>query len=489
MRSTINLAGLGAAEVDLRRLTELFEELCDKWKPTKVNLDIISPILFEGISLEVIESGRQIGKSESLVALIGLWGQIVPGSQSYYLAPLLTQAKDILWSSGRIEKILPVNWIEDFRQSESRVIFTGSKNCFLKVDGCDKFDKKRGISVYKGILTLDECRDMADQVLETVKPALKIHKCPAVLCSTPPEELHPYPNDPQRDHWFIEECEAAKITPGSRYLHFITADNPHFPPEEIEKERKDLYAKGKSYVFEREYMGKRVQGNVSLEFPMLSEVKEFVFPHEELMKEIEGNQDSFEWYCMTDPASASVWAWLFFAIHKYTRTIYYLDEIYETDKAQEVPSLIWPRAETKILALNRAFDDWNLHYDEAEHWFMNIMQENYNVSFAASNKMSKSKREGFALLADIFLARQAKFSDRCKHTFWELSNYKGEKDPDHEVDLTRYGLNVSNYTQPGAEKPKDHRETQRTKAIAMQDPRIRTNASERVRDWTRSIIR
>jgi hypothetical protein len=434
-------------------------------------VEMISALLWGGVTKLVCEWGRQTGKTEGLIALFGIWGQMNPGSQSYYFAPLLTQAREIIWVSGRILKILPSNWIDDFKETESRLYFSSSRFCYLKVDGCDKVDRSRGIAPTNGLVALDECRDMRESMIDVVMPALKVGHCSLVATSSPPEDLNPYPREPERLHWFCEFADEARNAPQSKYLHFATVDNPHFPKEELAKERARYEGMGKLYIYEREYEGRRVYGKTGYEYPMLKDTQRYIFPHYSLMEEIRRSRGyNYEWYCMTDPAgsgdggrkSVSAWAWLFIAINKHTRKIYFLDEIYEQDKARMATTVLWPEALVKMMELHDIFESWRCHYDEAETWFANQMAISYRVSFSQSFKASKSREEGIRLWSDIFLGEQACFSDRCVHTFWEFSNYQGlGSRRNHCVDLGRYVLNVSSWSQvtkPEGEPPVKYKE-------------------------------
>lgn len=474
------------------RISELFEELCDNWQPNPPQLAMIKSVIFDCNMLTVCKWGRQTGKSEGVVAIAALRGQFVAGSQSYYLAPELKQAKGILWETGRIEEIVPENWIENLKETTSTVYWSGSRYCYLKVDGCDKFNKKRGISVKKGVLFLDECRDMPDSVYETLKPALRVHDCPTVLTSTPPQEPYPYPDEPKRQHWFNLLCDRAKVADKQRYLHYPTSANPYYPKESLDQDRRDYIDEGREYVFLREHEALDVVGGGEREWPMLAKSEKFVFPHEQLIKEIERDRSKLDWYVMTDPAGGSVWAWLFIALNPYTRDIYFLDEIYEMRRDKMVPSLMWARALVIILELRfgidysdqldadlflsdddrldlaklrRAqndiiriyqpeFDSISLHYDEAETWFANDMSTSLGITFYPSEKKLREKKEGFRLYSNLFRRHKVKFSDRVASIFWEFQNYEEGTKRDHGTDLGRYFLNVSNYTEPEEDEPK-----------------------------------
>lgn len=436
------------------KFNDLLGELFLKWTPHQFQIDLISNLIVDRRDVVVCETGRQLGKTEGLIACVGLWGQLVAGSQSYYLAPELKQARKIIWDSGRIQAMLPGNWIDDFKEKNNTVYWANSQHCFFTIDGADKFNANRGVSVKDGVAVFDECRDMKEEVYEVIEPALGVYKCPAVFTSSPPEDLHPYEDDPKRLHWFCELADEAERNPKQACLRAKTSDNPHFDPEKIEETRIRWYARGKGAAFEREYNGKRVEGGSAKEWPMLADDREFVRPHLEILLEISKDLSKLKWYCITDPAGGTVWAWLLIAVNPLSRKIYFLDEIYETDTGKMATSLVWPRALAKMNELYPEQSAWRKYYDEAEAWFRNDMKVNYNVIFHGSKKATKQKKDGFLLYSDIFLAKKAVFSDRCLHTYWEFKNYEDDDSPDHEVDNARYFLNVSNYSLPEKEETK-----------------------------------
>lgn len=471
----------------LIRFNDLLGELFLKWQPHQFQEDFLSALLIERKRLIAAETGRQIGKTEAIVVCAGLWGQLVPTSQSYYLAPELKQARKILWDSGRVEEILPGNWIDDMKEKNSTIYWSGSRKCFLTIDGCDKFDASRGISVKKGVMYFDECRDMKEEVIDTIRPALGVYSCPEVYTSTPPTTEFPYPEEPERQHWFCELVDESEGMPDCRVLKAETADNPHFSPESIERERIRYEKQKKTYIFLREYRGVRAEGAVSRQWPMLAAKVDFVFPHDDLMEEIRKDRTKLDYYCMTDPATTSVWAWLFVAINKYSKQIYFLDEIYETKKEDCALSVIWPRALGMMMEIFPDPDKWRRHYDEAEAWFENEIYSNYGVTFESSYKTSRSKTENFTLLTDIFLAKKAKFSDRCIHTYWELKNYEDDKSVDHQVDNSRYLLNVSNFSLPKNQEPEptpQESERRYRKAVGMPIQ----NGADKLQNWQNIIL-
>ena len=244
--------------------------------------EVMYNILFKGKTRVGLEWGRRTGKGEVVIAINALWGQLVPSSQSYYFAPQLNQALEIMWHSGRVETMIPNEWIHAMRQGDHRVWWYGSKFCWWKIDGADKFDKRRGIEPRRGILTIDEGRDIAKGFMGAMKPTLLKWKSPYILTSTPPENLSD-DVDPMKNHWLIEEFDIIeKDEKKGYYNHATSYDNPHNSSQWLDDERAEMVEKGELWVFEREYLAKRIAGQSGLVFPML-DPERHVFKFDDLV--------------------------------------------------------------------------------------------------------------------------------------------------------------------------------------------------------------
>lgn len=434
-------------EESLIRGLELLKELAVKWVPHDKQVELLSAVLFGGINEAVCKWGRRCGKSESVVVLIGLWAMMVKDAHSYYVAPQLNQAKEILWANNKIYDVLPHRWIKDSKETELRILFANGENNYLKIGGCDKVDSLRGIEPSRGLLILDECREMPDNTLQVLQPTLARWDSPLILISSPPEKPFPYKENPERKHWFNQRADTSVKSKRKRYFHATTADNPHINREWLEETEAELISLGRQYEWEREYMAKDVVGGEDLSFPMLAADNDFLFPHEDLLIEIEKDKSKMQWYCMTDPAGSSVWAWLLIGYNPYTKIVYLLDEVYETEKDQMVTSIMWPKAKGKMLTLYDEEDDWELYYDVAETWFANEMINTYDIAFNPCDKVGKTREDGIRTLGMMFHQKLVKVSKNCKHTWWELQNYTGVRCiHDHNIDNFRYFLTAADYS-------------------------------------------
>lgn len=446
-------------------------------------MEALAAILWGGAKQSFLEWGRRTGKSECEIAAVGIWSQLVQHSKSYYFVPEVGQAAEILWKPKKIEMVVPGNWIEEMLNNEMRVYWAGSteRSAFFKLDGANNIDKRRGIEPSNGILIIDEVRDIHPEFWSVMRPILAKWYSPVIFSTTPPNELTDS-DDPTKPHWVIRMADGMKDHPKRFYSHATIHDNPHLSAEFIEDTRLELIEKGEEDVWQREYLAMRVPKKTGRKFPMLNRTTH-VRPHAALVELITPDLDYFEWWCLTDPAAGkdSCWAWNLIGVNKFSRMVYFLDELDTSDQGQMMTSVQWPLILSKLREWEPDLDEWSLHYDEAEAWFATDMMDKYDVAFAPSKKESRSKYEGFSSIKDLLLSNQALFSDRCKHTLWELENYEGEKSRDHHVDLSRYFFNVSGYTVK-TEKPPAK------KAVLDRMERTKLKQVRESEDWTSGLV-
>jgi hypothetical protein len=456
----------------------LFAELEAQWQPHDKQLSALAALLFDGNKRLAIEWGRRTGKGDLFVAAAGLWGKIYPNSHSYYFVGERTQGKEILWDSNKITDICPGSWILDMTVSDLRVYWTGSTinkktgrgEGWFKIDGCDQFDKRRGIEPKRGLVFVDEAREVKEEFIsQVIKPTLARWASPFLISSTPPDDILDE-QDPTKSHWMLRLFDEIKQDKRGYYSHATSLQNPHLSAEWLAEEEQTLANRGESDIWQREYLAQRVPKTTGRKFPMLSRPAH-VMLYDDMLADIDDNPRFWDYYALTDPAGSSVWAWNIIALNKFDRRIYVVDEIDETNQHRMTTTQIWPVALNKMMPLESDIEDWHLHYDEAETWFANEMIDKYDISFLSSDKARQSKTEGFTIIKDTLLAGQLMFSDRCKHTLWELENYEHNKSRDHHVDLLRYFVHVSGYGQHTARAPQDIARLSRAERRIMQQVR------------------
>jgi hypothetical protein len=241
----------------------------------------------------------------------------------------MTQAREILWASRRVQTFGPEEWIEgNPNNTEMRITFKNGS--FIKLAGSDNVDSYRGVKP-KGLTVLDEFKDFRPEFLEAYDPNRAAFDSPMMIIGTPPEF----------ENQFTSLAKIYESDPNKRFFQMPTSVNPHISREWLEKKKAELYALGEGDKWEREYEAKFVTGGASAIFPMLS--RKSMISHDQMLGRIWKDRKKLEWVLWADPAGASCFAVLFCAINPYNKDIYCLDEIYETTQAEMTVSKIWKR--------------------------------------------------------------------------------------------------------------------------------------------------
>lgn len=430
---------------EIERIVRGLKTLHEMWTPHSAQVEIGKALIKDNIKEVFAQCGRNLGKSELVGYLLWRWAWTYSGSENYYFAPYMKQAREILWASRRIQDFGPKDWIKDVNNTEMRVTFTNGS--FIKLDGSDNVEAYRGVKP-KGLSVFDEFKDFRPEFYEAYDPNRAAHDTPLLIVGTPPDH----------DCQFTQVAEAYSRDPRKRFFTFPSDSNPHISRAWLEAKKAELYARGDGDQWEREYMARFVKGGRSAIFPMLS--KEIIRSHDQLMRELYRDRRKLEWILWADPAGASCFAVLFLAINPYSRRIYLLDEIYEKSQADMTVGQIGRR----LLGMRADLMDmpeveWRQGYDEAETWFANEMLDVFSEHFEPSQKAKSDKISGLALIKDALVEGLVTFSDRCVNLYWEMENYRKDqngkiiKANDHLIDCLRYALDAANYTTKDSPEP------------------------------------
>lgn len=195
---------------------------------------------------KVVCAGRGLGKSrllltKAIVKCLSYQGVIDPVSPQVALItmPTLKMARSIHWQPllNVLEKC-PL--VENVNRSDFRISFKGNRPDLL-IRGADNGgDRLRGLNlIWAG---LDEYQDFNPTVWsEVLFPALARNAdWEALIIGTPKG----------RQSHFYKLHEQALKTKGWQYFHFVTADNPFFPREHLERARQELPPKVYRQEFE-----------------------------------------------------------------------------------------------------------------------------------------------------------------------------------------------------------------------------------------------
>jgi hypothetical protein len=362
-----------------------------------------------------------------------------PNSACYYISPYFKQSKEIVWANKRVQSFGKREWLlpgsQGINNTELRLNFLNGS--FIKLDGSDNHDAYRGVQ--PSIMIYDEFAQFKPEFHIAMEPNLAVFNAPLMIIGTPPD----------RECQYTEMAREYQANPKKLWAQGSSWDNPHIDKEWLGSKREELIKRGEFDVWQREYLAEFVPGGVTKIFPMLS--RSHVRPHDEVTRELSRDVKKLEWFVITDPAAATVFAVLFAAINPYTKKIYLLDEIYETEQSRMTVDQMCNHMFTKRDILNIR-TEWRHIYDEAETWFKNEAFDRFGQYFEPTRKSSNDKEDGLSLIKDAMLQGNVIISDRCKKLFWELDNYykdkngKIPKSHDHLIDCTRYLLANSNYS-------------------------------------------
>lgn len=386
------------------------------------------------------------------ICLYLLWRQAVlhPGSACYYVAPTREQAKKLLWDVRRLHNYMPSSYIQG-RPHERDLMIRLKNGSFIQLMGSENYEAANGLSPH--LIIYDEFKAFHPSFHRTMGPNRVTHGAKLAVIGTMADDLAIN----KKEYWALKDfCEKS---PNAKVHIATTWDNPinQLPNQKkaIEAEIELLEARGDYDVVQREFYSKIVPGGSRAIFPQFSE-KKHVRKHDLIMEEIGKDLNDMIWISAMDPGTARCWAGLFIAIHPYTKKIYVLDEIYETDQNKTHTTALFPEIMKKAKELNpyKVLNDWILVYDEAAKWAAKEIWAQYGVSYMPTMKAANKKEEGISLLKDIFAHDLVYVSDRCKNLKEEIISYaknergeipKNDKVEDHAIDSFRYALYACNY--------------------------------------------
>lgn len=426
----------------LAQYAAVLKALHETWQPHPGQIPIGRALFSEGKKRVFLQCGRRFGKSESAAYAALRFALTTPNSAVYIIGPLQRQSREILWASGRIQRMAPSSFIQSINETNMRITFTNGS--FVKVDGSDDIESLRGLRM--SFLVIDEFKDVSPALLDTVLPALTDYDAPLLVMGTPPEV----------ENHYTALAKEAQTDPLWAYFKMPSSTNPHLKPEVLEREKARLTARGDADVWMREYEAEFVPGGKRAVFPMFSE-QEHVRPYHQLWAEVQKHVSQWNFYVGLDPGTASVFSGGIAAINQYDGRVRILDEHYANTQGDTSVGRFWPLLEAK---LHEAFpqykdDDENQLYivvDEASAWTRNELLDRFGITTWPTQKALNKKAEGISLIKDLLHSRTMIISDRCVNLIREIKGYRLNeqglfvKKEDHCLDQTRYILGMANYT-------------------------------------------
>lgn len=418
------------------RYVEMINGLHATWTPHDGQIQIGKALFNDGKDI-FSQCGRNWGKTEFVCYVLWRWAFSNPGSENYYFAPYMKQAREILWASGRLQSFAPKEWIKDINYSEMRITLTNGS--FIKLDGSDNVEAYRGVKP-RGISVFDEFKDFRPEFYDAYDPNRAAHNSPLIIIGTPPD----------RECQFVKIADVFKNDPDKIFYQGPTHVNPHISKEWLAKKEKELVLKGEEDVWQREYLAEYVPGGASKIFPQIS--VQYVYPHAQLIREVDADRKKLEFLCIADPGAATTFGVLFVALNPYTKVWYVLDEIYEQDQSRMSTRQVGSEVGKKRLELMQdSRVEWRNIFDEAAQWFANEMLDNFEEAWEPTHKSVRKKETSISIVRDILVHEKIKISDRAKEFFGEMDNYFKDKNGnipklrDHLIDAFRYAIDAVHY--------------------------------------------
>lgn len=178
---------------------------------------------------KVIRAGRRSGKSTLEIEEMCFDAVSGKDRNIFYVCPTQKQARSIIWEAlkARLGGIGTPNE----SRLEMKVPTTDGGFSTIYIAGWENRENFRGMKAYKEVFDeVDTCQNFFIGWQEIFRPALTDTGGGATFIGTPKKEN---PN--------LRRLEKiAEIDPDYQAFHFTTSDNPHIPPGEVEKAKKEL---------------------------------------------------------------------------------------------------------------------------------------------------------------------------------------------------------------------------------------------------------
>jgi hypothetical protein len=430
----------------------ILNDLHSIWQPHSGQAKVGKALFYDGAKYVFVRCGRKWGKTDLEDYVLHRWAMLNPNSSIYYVAPYYNQAAELIWHTGRLPdflKQLKSKYIAKQYDTDKRLVFHNGS--YIKLLGADNFAVAAGHT--PDLIVYDEFADHDPRFDKVMRPNLAPKQAPILIVGSPSHQMDSY--------YYQVEDEFRDRKNGATFV-MPTHVNHHISKEWL-KEEEESYRRRNDYAtFQREFLAMKVTGGQGAIFPMLKvpEVDyatgKYVgfsehFVSNDILLEVKKYYKDYSFHCVFDAGTVTCFAVLLVAVHKYSRKVICLDEIYETEIGKMSSKQIFPRAVEKMNAICGISDRWNLTYDNAAAWFAAEVVDHYGVAMNKCEKDLNKKENKLNLIKDMLLEGFLVISNNCNKLLWEMTNYyrdeKGNipKVNDHLIDCLRYCLNAEGY--------------------------------------------
>lgn len=363
----------------------------------------------------VLCCGRRWGKTT--LAIDQIKGRAaIPNSRIAYIAPTFQQARDIAWEQLKRDCSGAADTI-----NESRLEIKLVNGSLIILRGWEAIETLRGQKF--DLVVIDEVAMMRNFFLqwqEVIRPTLTDTKGEGLFISTPKGFNH-----------FYELFNLEGKDEDFKSFHYTTYDNPHIPPDEIDKAKKEL----PEDRFAQEYMAdfRKTEGLVYKEFDRQRHTYTRL-PELQFVKTFGGHDFGY-----TNPCAS-------ISIKKDRRGLYWVtDEWYRTgltdaQQADYVAALKW----------DECYPD-----PESPSGIQELRRRGVNVREVIKNK--DSIKNGISVIRELLNTNRLHIHASCQNLIWEFETYTypepkpGINEPenplkenDHALDALRYALMMDN---------------------------------------------
>lgn len=357
----------------------------------------------------VICCGRRFGKTTLAIDEIKACAAMRPGSRVAYIAPTFQQARDIAWQQMKADCKDAAEFI-----NETRLEIKLVNGSLIILRGWESIETLRGQKF--DLVVLDEVASMRNFWLhwqEVVRPTLTDTKGQGIFISTPKGFNHFY------DLFNLQETDS-----DFKSFHFSTYDNPHIPPEEVDKAREQL---GETR-FAQEYLAdfKKTEGLVYQDFDRATHV--YTEEPQGVWEKLAGIDFGFTNPC----AIVEVW--------RDRSDCYWIEnEFYET---QRTDSQVAEYVAAK--QFNKVYPD-----PESPSAIEELRKRQVPVRDVIKGK--DSIQNGIRKVQDLLRAGKLRINARCVNTIFEFETYSfpdrkpGHNDYETPLDENNHAMDALRY--------------------------------------------
>lgn len=195
-----------------------------------------------------IRAGRKFSKTSTMIDAAWKFANSKPNRVIYYGFPSISQAKDIIWTEKRLQKMdckdpkMQDKYVAKCNDKDYIVHFKNGS--FIQIIGTWTESKGRGTQ--PDLLLMDELQDCKPYYLDSMDPNLAAKNASCILSGTPPRTPNQY------NEWW----ERVGRNPRGKRFKFTSYDNlalPHLK-EWLDNKRSELIQAGREDEWLREYM-------------------------------------------------------------------------------------------------------------------------------------------------------------------------------------------------------------------------------------------